>query len=252
MRRPIFVLGLLSILLFSLTRCDSQAAQAPAASAAPSITPAAAGQIPATASTSPAPVPGTPADATARATATATATARPIATARQSAPASPTPSGMTITADGQSLVLSNMTYYWSMSIPRDWLTSGNNGYEFDAYQPDKLANVHLLAQTWLTKDRKPNAQAYVDYWKQYKYGNAFPLLAEGALVGQSELSRDKFGGPYLRYEFDDGKRGLRYVQVYASGGGPSSIVATVWAKSADYPALKSLLDAIINSVSLLK
>jgi hypothetical protein len=158
---------------------------------------------------------------------------------------------MTINDDGQSLVMSNTTYYWSMSIPRDWVTTGNNGFELDAHQPAKLAFVHLLAQTWLTKDRKPNAQAYVDYWKNSLYGNIFPIVARGTLVSQGELSKEKFGGPYLRYGFEDGKNGLRYVQVYASGGGPSSIVATVWAKSVDYPGQKSALDAIINSVVLL-
>lgn len=159
---------------------------------------------------------------------------------------------MTIKDDGQFLILSNARFYWTLTIPRDWLTTQNNGFKFAAQQPDQLAFVRLLSQTWVTKERRPDAQAYVDYWKNFKYGNVFPLHADGTLIGQSEISQDKFGGPYLRYEFANAKTGLHYVQVYASGGGPSSIVATVWAKDADYASRKSMLEAIINSVQVLK
>lgn len=242
MRNFIFTVALLCL---SLAGCDAQAGPPPVATLAQIATPAATLAQAAT----PAPSAASPVAAAPHA-----GTGAPSGVPARTTPtpaATETPPGMTIKADGQALVLSNTAYYWSMSIPRDWLTSGNNGFEFYANQPDKRAFVHLLSQTWLSKDRKSNAQAYVDYWKNFKYGNLFPIGVPGALVGHAEVSQGKFGGPYLRYEFEDGKAGMRYVQVYASGGGPSSIVASVWAASADYPALKSTLDAIINSVTLL-
>ena len=237
MRWPILFL---SVLLIGLTGCDTQSSLPPAPTTTPTNTPALSTTFPTAATTIVTTATLAPTNAPARVTATPNATATAM------------PPGMTVKDNGQSLVLANSVYYWSMKIPRDWLTTGNNGFEFDANQPGKLAFVHLVSTTWLTKDRKPNAQAYVDYWKNFIYGNVFPIVAEGALVSQTELNKDRFGGPYLRYEFDDAKNGLRYVQVYASGGGPSSVVATVWAKSADYPALKSALDAIIASVEVLK
>jgi hypothetical protein len=234
MSRTLFVL----VLLVLSTGCDSAASvtPVPATAALNTATPALILTPPLVLGTS------TP----------SVATATPVrGTPRPTGTATTAPAGMASKVDGQSLILSNSVFYWSIAIPRDWLISGNNGFEFDANPPGKLAFVHLLAQTWLSKDRKPNAAAYVDYWKQSKYMSVFPFFAEGTLKAQDEISADKFGGPYLRYEFVNGKQGLTYVQVYASGGGPSSIVATVWAKSVDYPGLKSTIDAIINSVALL-
>ncbi len=128
----------------------------------------------------------------------------------------------------------------------------DTGFEVSANDPPKTAYMHLLSQTWLTKDRKPNARAYVDYWKNSHFGNIFPIFADGDLVSESEIGKDKFGGPYLHYEFNDTKKGVRYLQVYASGGGPNSLVVTVWAKSADFDGVKSVLESIINSVELVK
>src|SRR5206468_3867898 len=86
--------------------------------------------------------------------------------------ASPTfPAGMTAIAGAQSLVLTSTRFYWVMRIPRDWVSTENTGFEFAARDPQQRAFVHLLSQTWLTKDRKLNAQAYIDYWKTFKYGN---------------------------------------------------------------------------------
>ena len=179
MRRPVFLLSLLGALLIGLTSCDTQAGQPPAPSITQTIRPAVATLIPPPDSTSPSPVRSTPTDAPARVTATPNAAAAPSASATPNATATATPPGMTIKDDGQSLVLSNTTYYWSMSIPRDWVTTGNNGFEFDANQPGKLAFVHLLSQTWLTKDRKPNAQACVDYWKTLNTRQPVPDRGEG-------------------------------------------------------------------------
>ena len=40
---------------------------------------------------------------------------------------------------------------------------------------------------------------------------------------ETEVGNGKGGGPYLRYEFEDAQRATRYVQVYASAGGISSM-----------------------------
>ena len=166
--------------------------------------------------------------------------------------ATPTePSGTVILNDGQNLSLSHPEFYWTLTLPQDWEITHDTGFELEANDPDKTAFTHLLSQTWLTKDRKPNARAYVDYWKNSTYGDIFPIFAEGTLVGETEISQDKFGGPYLRYEFEDSKKGIRYLQVYASGGGPNSIVLTAWAKNADYPNVQAVLEGILNSVELL-
>jgi hypothetical protein len=161
------------------------------------------------------------------------------------------PSGTVIRNDGQKLILSHPEFYWTLTLPQDWLITRDTGFEIEANNADGTEFTHLLSQTWLTKDRKPNAQAYVDYWKNSTYGDIFPIFAEGTLVSEAEVSPDKYGGPYLRYEFDDSKRGIHYLQVYGSGGGPSSIVLTVWAKNTDYPNIQAVLEAILNSAELL-
>jgi hypothetical protein len=167
--------------------------------------------------------------------------------------ATPTePSGTVIRDEGQNLILSHPEFYWMLTLPHDWAITRNTGFEIEANNAGETAFMHLVSQTWLTKDRKANARAYVDYWKNSTYGDIFPIFAEGTLVSETEVSQDKFGGPYLRYEFDDSKKGVHYLQVYASGGGPNSLVLTVWAKSTDYPNVQAVLEAILNSVELLQ
>jgi hypothetical protein len=167
--------------------------------------------------------------------------------------ATPTePSGTVIRNEGQNLILSHPEFYWTLTLPQDWVITYDTGFELEANNAAETAFTHLVSQTWLTKDRKPNARAYVDYWKNSTYGDIFPIFAEGTLVSETEVSQDKFGGPYLRYEFDDSKKGVHYLQVYASGGGPNSLVLTVWAKSTDYPNVQAVLEAILNSVELLQ
>jgi len=154
--------------------------------------------------------------------------------------------------DGQNLVLSHPEFYWALKLPQDWVITHDMGFEIEANNAGETAFMHLVSQTWLTKDRKPNARAYVDYWKNSTYGDIFPILADGTMLSETEISQDKFGGPYLRYEFDDSKKGVHYLQVYASGGGPNSIVLTMWAKNTDYPNVQTVLEAILNSVELVK
>jgi hypothetical protein len=167
--------------------------------------------------------------------------------------ATPTePSGTVIRNEGQNLVLSHPEFYWTLTLPQDWVVTYDTGFELEANNAAETALMHLVSQTWLTKDRKPNARAYVDYWKNSTYGDIFPILADGTMLSETEISPDKFGGPYLRYEFDDSKHGIRYLQVYASGGGPNSIVLTVWTKNADFSKVQSVLEAILNSVELLQ
>jgi hypothetical protein len=78
----------------------------------------------------------------------------------------------------------------------------------------------------------------------------FPVDARGDQTSETEVGNGKIGGPYLRYEFEDAQRATRYVQVYASAGGISSIVLTGWAKSVDFPAVQATLEAILESVEL--
>jgi hypothetical protein len=167
-------------------------------------------------------------------------------------PTTSSPSDTVKRTDGQNLVLSNPRFYWTLKLPGEWVVTNDTGFELQASSPQKTAFVHLLSQTWKPGNRLPNAQAYVNYWQHTVYGNVFPPYADGTQLAQTEVSPEKFGGPYLRYEFDDNKKGMHYLQVYASGGGPSSLVVTTWARSADFDGLKGTLDAIITSAALLQ
>jgi len=167
-------------------------------------------------------------------------------------PETPTePSGTIRRVEGAMLVLSHPDFYWTLTLPQNWVITHDTGFEIEANNPEQTAFVHLLSQTWLTKDRKPDARAYIDYWKNSTYGDIFPIFAEGTLVSETEIGQDKPGGPYLRYEFGDAKKGIHYLQVYGSGGGPNSLVLTVWAKNADYAQVQTVLETMLNSVALL-
>lgn len=160
------------------------------------------------------------------------------------------PSGTIILEVGETHSVSNPDYSWSLQIPKSWIVLEDTGFEFSADEPTHIAHAHLLSQTWLTKERKPTARAYVDYWKQSKFGNLFPLLAQGEQVSEQEVSQDKFGGPYLRYVFDDGVAHVHYIQVYASSATSSSLVLTVWAKNSEFDSVKGMLEDILNSAAL--
>jgi hypothetical protein len=90
----------------------------------------------------------------------------------------------------------------------------------------------------------------VQYWHDFILGDVFPVDARGDQISETEVGNGKVGGPYLRYEFEYAPRTTRYVQVYASAGGISSIVLTGWAKSTDFPAVAATLEAMIESVEL--
>ena len=161
------------------------------------------------------------------------------------------PTGTVIKPEGQLLIVSHPDFYWTLKLPQDWVITHDTGFEIEANNPNQTGFIHLLSQTWLSKDRKPNARAYVDYWKNTTYGDLFPIFAEGTLVSETEINPDRLGGPYLRYEFDDSRHGLRYAQVYAAAGGPNALVVTGRAKTADYSSVQAVLDGILNSAGLM-
>jgi hypothetical protein len=136
-------------------------------------------------------------------------------------------------------------------LPESWVTSRDTGYVLEGHDAESRAFVRMLFQHWRTEGHGPaSAEAYVQYWHDFIWGDVFPVDARGAQVSKTEVGQGKVGGPYLRYEFEDAARGTHYVQVYASGGGISSIVLTGWAKSADFPAVQATLEAMIDSVEL--
>ena len=136
-------------------------------------------------------------------------------------------------------------------LPPDWVVTRDTDYIVEAHKPDGKAFVRLFFQHFRSQGAGPaTARDYVAYWHDFYLGDLFPLGAGGVQTSETEISQAKFGGPYLRYEFDDTLRGRRYLQVYASGGGIPSIVLTGWAKSADFPAVEPTLEAMIQSVTL--
>ena len=197
-------------------------------------------------------------------TAAATRTPGPAATAsnvpptqgptpRFRTPTPPADPGTVITNDGASLVLSHPDFLWTLRLPRDWVITYDRGFEVFANNPQGTASVRMFSQAWLSeKEWLPNARAYVNYWKQYPGGSVFPVFAAGTQLAESEVGAEKYGGPYLRFEFDAVKRGLHYWQIYASGGGPNAIVLTAWTKPGDRGATEAALESILSSVALLK
>jgi hypothetical protein len=136
-------------------------------------------------------------------------------------------------------------------LAENWVTDRDTGYVLEGHDAESKAFVRMLFQHWRTEGHGPaSAEAYVQYWHDFIWGDVFPVDARGAQVSKTEVGQGKVGGPYLRYEFDDAARGTHYVQVYASAGGISSIVFTGWAKSADFPAVQATLEAMIDSVEL--
>ena len=111
--------------------------------------------------------------------------------------------------------------------------------------------MRLQAQRWAqASDRLPNAQAYVEHWKNFEYGNIFPLFADGTQISETEISPDKFGGPYLQYAFDNDTKKIHYLQVYASAGGPTSATVTTWATYDAYDKAQKIMQEIIDSFEL--
>lgn len=140
-----------------------------------------------------------------------------------------------------------------MRLPQDWVITYDRGFEILANDPNRTAFLHLLSRVWGSpQERLPTARDFVAYWHHWKYGDIFPIYANGKQVSETEISGDKFGGPYLRYEFDDSRKGVRYVEVYASGGGPSSVVLSCWTNEASFNTVKTTLDDILQSLELLR
>ena len=160
-------------------------------------------------------------------------------------------SDTTVTDNGENRDLSQPRAYWKLKLPRTWKITSDTGYQLKANNPEQTAFVHLLSQIWDTADvRPPTGQAYVDYWKNSILGDVFPVFANGDKKTETTISPEKFGGPYLLYEFDDARNGRDYMQVYASAGGPNSLVVTAMAKTADLTNQRSVLAQILSSAEL--
>lgn len=163
------------------------------------------------------------------------------------------PSGTIIENNSASLLLSHPEFNWKLTLPADWIVTYDAGFQVNANNPDKTIFMRLQAQRWgQASDRLPNAQAYVDHWKNFSYGNVFPLFANGTQLSETTVGLDKFGGPYLQYEFDDSQKKIRYLQVYASAGGPASAMVTAWTVYSEYDKAQNIMQDIINSFELLE
>jgi hypothetical protein len=158
-----------------------------------------------------------------------------------------------IEQDASSLVLSHPEFNWTLRLPDNWTITYDAGFQINASNPDKTIFMRLQAQRWAQEnDRLSDARAYIEHWKNFAFGNIFPLFADGKQISEIEISQDKFGGPYLQYEFDDSVKKIRYVQVYASAGGPSSAMVTTWTTYGEYDKAQKTMQTIIDSFELLE
>lgn len=177
----------------------------------------------------------------------------PQANQQQSFPTLAAPSGTVVKNDASNLVLSHPEFNWTVTLPDNWIIAYDAGFQINANNPDKTIFMRLQAQRWAQEsDRLPDARAYVEHWKNFAYGNIFPLFADGKQVSEVEISPDKFGGPYLQYDFDNSAKKIRYVQVYASAGGPGSAMVTTWTTYDEYDKAQKTMQTIINSFELLE
>lgn len=185
-------------------------------------------------------------------TTSATSTvATPIASMLPATPEAP--SGTIIKRDSSGIELSHPEFYWAVTLPGDWVIHYDSGFQLIASNPDQSVFARLQAQRWkAVEERLPDAHAYVNHWKNFIYGDVFPLFADGTLVSEAEISSEKFGGPYLQFEFTDSKKDLHYVQVYASAGGPSSALISTWTKNSEYEKVQATMQGILDSFQLLE
>lgn len=168
-------------------------------------------------------------------------------------PTADAPTGTVLEPAGDEILLSHPTFSWRVTLPADWIITYDTGFQLEANSPDQAVLVHVQAQRWETAEsRPPNAQAYVDHWKNFTYGDIFPLYADGEQLAETEVAPDKFGGPYLQYEFLDSEEGLHYLQIYASAGGPASAMISVWTAEDNYDAVQALMEAILASFELME
>ena len=160
------------------------------------------------------------------------------------------PSGTVVEKVSSSLMLSHPEFNWKLTLPNDWTITYDAGYQVNANSPDQTIFVRLQSQRWKGSERPSSAQAYVEHWKNFSYGNVFPLFANGTQVSETEVGQDKVGSPYLQYEFDDGNKKVRYLQIYASAGGPTSAMVTTWTTYDSFDKAKNVMQSIINSFEL--
>ena len=173
--------------------------------------------------------------------------------ASQPLPTPPVPSGTVMEADTSWLRLSHPLFNWQLVLPQNWVIAYDSGYELLANSPDETVFMRLQAQLWPQAEaRLPNARAYVNHWKQFIYGDVFPLYADGIQISESELSQNKLGGPYLAYEFHDSNKGIHYLQLYASADGPSSALVSTWTTDDEYDTAQNVMQEILNSFELLE
>lgn len=153
---------------------------------------------------------------------------------------SPTPtehSGTIITTSDDSLTLTHPEYLSRLALPADRLVSYDTCHELHAHDPDQTIFLRLQAQRWPADAPRPSdAAAYVAHWRSTDYGDIFPLFADGDLVEEQETGPEKFGGPYLIYEFVYTTQGRHHLQVYASAGRPTAGMVTAWDAEADSAA----------------
>ncbi len=172
---------------------------------------------------------------------------------QQAFPTLDAPSGTVIENNTSGMVLSHPDFAWTFTLPADWQVTYDAGYQVNANSADKTIFVRLQAQRWREAvDRIPNARAYVEHWENFSHGNIFPMFADGTKISETEIGRDKIGGPYLQFEFDDSNKQVRYLQVYASAGGPTSAMITTWALYGDYDSAQKTMQEIIDSFELLE
>lgn len=175
----------------------------------------------------------------------------PTSVAQQPISTASEPSGTVVTTDASSQILSHPTFNWTVTVPDDWTITYDSGYQVQATSGDQQVSLRLQAQRWKQDaDGIPDAKSYVEHWKNFIYGDVFPLYANGTQVSEAEIGQDKYGGPYLRFEFDDSKKETRYLQVYASAGGPTSAMLTTWTSYGSYENAKNIMQDIINSFAL--
>ncbi len=168
-------------------------------------------------------------------------------------PTAETPTGTTLEIVSNQMMLAHPDFGWQVALPDSWIITVDSGYQLEAQSPDGAAFARVQAQRWETTERRfPNARAYVDHWKNFAYGDVFPLFADGEQLSETEVGQDKPGGPYLLYEFQDTRRGVHYIQLYASAGGPASAMITVATAADSFEAIEELALAIINSFALVE
>lgn len=168
-------------------------------------------------------------------------------------PTAEAPTGTTLEIASDLMLLSHSEFGWQVALPASWIITYDAGFQLEAQSPDKSTFARVQAQRWETAEaRLPDARTYVDHWKNFAYGDVFPLFANGEQLSETEVGQGKPGGPYLQYEFQDSQRGLYYMQLYASAGGPASAMVTVWTVEDGNEAVQEPMLAIINSFALVE